>query len=243
MKYALLSDIHANLEALETVLGQLQDVEAHICLGDLVGYGPNPNECVEAVRNLPNLICIAGNHDLAALGQYDLTLFNPYAREAIRWTTRQLQPEHVDFLASLQLIGQHPPFTLVHGALPEPMEYVVSSADARLAFHEMPTPSGLIGHTHVAEYYRQPVNNKLVERMDLFSGGAIHMEESYRYLINIGSIGQPRDGNPKASFGIWNEETGTVTIRRIEYDLEATQRKMLKAGLPEYLAQRLAMGR
>ncbi len=243
MKYGLISDIHASLEALEAALEQLRESEAFICLGDLVGYGPNPNECIDAVRELPGLTCIAGNHDLAAVDKYDLNWFNPYARQAIEWTTDRLRAENSEYLRSLPLIRQLPPFTLVHGALPEPMEYVLSDSDARITFHEMNTPACLIGHSHVAEYYRQRFGNEIVDRFPLFSGGKVTLEEGFRHLMNIGSVGQPRDGNPHASFGLWDEQANTITLRRLPYDIEKTQHKMNAAGLPDYLIQRLAQGR
>jgi len=243
MRYGVISDIHGNLEALETVLGRLREAEGFICLGDLVGYGPNPNECVEIVRRLPKLLCIAGNHDLAAVGKYDLNWFNPYAREAIEWTAEQLYPEHAEYLASLPLLQEKPPFTLVHGALPEPMEYVLSPEEARLTFREMTTPACLIGHTHITEYYRQPLGTESVEGFSLRSGGEVRLEEGFRYLINCGSVGQPRDGNPQACYGLWDDEAKTITLHRIRYGVVETQRKMANAYLPKYLIQRLAAGR
>jgi predicted phosphodiesterase len=243
MRYGLISDIHANLEALEAVLKQLEEVEGCICLGDLVGYGPNPNECVEIIRKLPNLVCIAGNHDLAAVGKYDLTWFNPFARQAIEWTARQLTPENIKFLLSLETIVQHPPFTLVHGSLPDPMEYVMSPFEARQVFAEMSTQVCLIGHSHIAEYYRQRDGTRLADRFCLVSGGEVRLDGGYRHLINIGSVGQPRDGSPKAAFGLWEEETKTISIFRLRYDMAKTQRKMEQARLPDYLIQRLSKGR
>jgi predicted phosphodiesterase len=278
MKYGILSDIHANAEALETVLAQLraENVAGYICLGDIVGYGPDPNECVAAVRALPNLVCIAGNHDLAAVGKYDLQLFNPHAREALSWTVGQLTPEHIKFLVALPLTESRYPLVIVHGALPDPMDYILSAGEARATFNEFSSPACLIGHTHIAEYYRQsttaqpfgdwplPDRSKSeettdktakthlqqdnnggipVEQVSLISGGDIPLKAGFRYIINPGSIGQPRDANPKAAFGIWDEEANTFAIRRIAYNIRRTQRRMMDAGLPPYLVQRLAVGR
>jgi len=243
MTYGLISDIHANLEALQTALKELEEAEGFICLGDIVGYGPNPNECVDIVRSLPNLVCLVGNHDLAAVGKYDADWFNLYARQAIEWTARQLSPENITFLRSLEPIAQHPPFTLAHGALPDPMEYVFSPIEARMTFAHITTPACLIGHSHIAEYYRQREGVQMVDRFSLFSGGEVRLNEGFRHLINIGSVGQPRDGNPQASYGVWEEKSNTVSIFRVRYDIAKTQRKMREARLPEYLARRLAHGR
>ena len=243
MTYGLLSDIHANLEALQTALEQLGSVEGYICLGDIVGYGPNPNECVEIVRQLPNLTCVVGNHDLAAINKYDLEWFNIYARQAIEWTARQLCSENIKFLLSLPDKQELEPFTLVHGSLPDPMEYVLSPIEARITFFEMTTPACLIGHTHIAEYYRQRAGGQMVDRFSLYSGGEVRLDDGYRHLINIGSVGQPRDGNPKASFGLWEEGSNTVSIFRARYDFRKTQNKMEAAEIPSYLIRRLVQGR
>jgi predicted phosphodiesterase len=243
MRYGLISDIHANREALEVVLGRLAGVEGYICLGDLVGYGPEPNECVTRVRELPNLVCVAGNHDLAAVGKYPSQGFNPNARNAINWTAAQLTEENRNFLAALPLVVSQPPFTLVHGALPDPMEYVLSQWEARQTLAEMETPHGLIGHTHVAEYYAQADGQMLVEKQSLFSGGEVSLPAGRRYLINCGSVGQPRDGNSQASCGLLEEEPARITLYRLDYEIAKTQDKMLAAGLPDYLISRLAAGR
>jgi predicted phosphodiesterase len=243
MRYGLIADIHANLEALEAALARLAGVEGYICLGDIVGYGPDPNACVVRVRELPNLICVAGNHDLAATGKYPSGGFNPYARNAITWTAEQLSEESRAFLATLPLVISQPPFTLVHGSLPDPMEYVLSPWEARQTLSEMETPHGLIGHTHVAEYYVQAEGQILVEKRPLFSGGGIDLVAGRRYLINSGSVGQPRDGNPQGSCALWEEDAARLTVYRFDYEMEKTQQKMLAAGLPDYLSQRLAVGR
>ncbi len=243
MQYGVISDIHANLEALQAALDRLQGAEGFICLGDLVGYGPNPNECVEIIRRLPNLLCIVGNHDLAAIGKYDVSWFNPYAREAIEWTAEQLYPEHKEYLGSLPFRQELPPFTLVHGALPEPMDYVLGPREALGTLRQLTTPACLIGHTHVAEYYRQSVGEEAVEGFSLLSGGEIELEKGFRYLINCGSVGQPRDGNPQACCGLWDDGTKIFTLYRVRYPIVETQRKMTDALLPKYLIQRLAMGK
>ena len=243
MRFGIISDIHANLEALESVLTELKGVDAYLCLGDIVGYGPNPNECVERIAALPNLSCVIGNHDQAALQEYDLEWFNAYARDAIVWTQQQLTPESKRFLRKLKPHLQVEELTLVHGSLPDPMEYITSAWEARFTFELMQTPLCMVGHTHVAEYYRLEAGRIQPEQVSLLNGGEIALEEGSRYIVNIGGVGQPRDGNPRAGFGIYDREQHRITVRRVEYPIEATQSKMEDAGLPQLLIQRLAVGR
>ncbi len=242
MIYGLISDIHGNLEALEAVLAELAGVEAFLCLGDIVGYGADPVACLQRVRALPDLTCVAGNHDLAAVGHYDVRWFNPYAGQAILWTSRQLAPEHKAYLSSLPLASDVPEAVLVHGSLAEPMAYVTSAAEAMQCFDEMPDGLCLIGHTHVAEYYRQRRETRFCEQVSLWGGGRVALEPDLRYLVNPGAVGQPRDGNPAASFGIYDADAKTIEVRRVSYDIPGAQAKMRQAGLPEYLIVRLTAG-
>jgi len=243
MTYGLISDIHANLEALEAVLAELSGLDRFICLGDIVGYGADPGLCVERVRRLPNLTCVAGNHDLAAVGRYDLGWFNAFARTAIEWTSEQLSPDQKSFLASLPLSAHVEQAVVVHGSLPDEMAYITTPQDARICFDAMPGDLAFIGHTHVAEYYGARRNTRFPQQTSLCSGGEIAFEPELRYIVNPGAIGQPRDGNPAASFGLWEVEKGAVEARRVSYDVERQQEKMQAAGLPEYLIARLSLGR
>ena len=246
MTYGLISDIHGNLEALEAVLSQLEGAAGFLCLGDIVGYGADPGACVDRVRALPDLVCVAGNHDRAAVGQYNLDLFNPLAREAIQWTSEQLSPEQHSYLASLQLTVHVDRALVVHGSLPDEMDYITTPQEARGCFDAMPGDLTFVGHTHVAEYYtlrRKTRKTRMPEVTALRSGGRVSLEAGLRYIVNPGAIGQPRDGNRAASFGVWDLEAGTVETRRVEYDVGRAQGKMREAGLPEYLIERLAVGR
>jgi len=243
MTYGLISDIHGNLEALEAVLSELEGVEGFLCLGDIVGYGADPRACLERVRGLRNLTCIAGNHDLAGIGRYDLNWFNPLARAAIEWTSQQLATEERSYLASLPLTVEVEEAIAVHGSLPEPMEYITTPQEARECFDAMSGPLVFVGHTHMAEYYRVLRETRSPEQVSLFSGGRISLEPQVRYVVNPGAIGQPRDGNPAASFGVWDPSAHAVETRRASYDIERAQEKMRRAGLPEYLIARLAVGR
>ena len=243
MSYGLISDIHGNLEALEAALAELKDVDAFLCMGDLVGYGADPNACVERIRALPKLICVAGNHDLAAIGGYDPSWFNPFALRAIQWTAEQLSQENKDYLVSLPKTAHADSALLVHGSRPQEMSYITSPNEARICFDAMPGDLTLIGHTHITEYYRTRRGSRLPEQTALLSGGTIELEENVRYIVNPGAIGQPRDGNAAASFAIWNVAAGTIDVRRVPYDIERAQAKMREAHIPDSLWERLSLGR
>jgi predicted phosphodiesterase len=242
MLYGLISDIHGNLEALDAALDELRDADAFLCMGDIVGYGADPGICIDRVRGLPNLICVAGNHDLAAVGNYDLGWFNPFAGAAIVWTADQLSEEHKSFLSSLPMKAHVDRALLVHGSLPDEMEYITTVSEARRCFDSMPGDLTFIGHTHVTEYYCARRKGRSPQQVSLLSGGQVEISEDLRYIINPGAIGQPRDGNPKASVGLWDEEAGTVEVRRVSYDIGRAQAKMREARLPDALSERLSLG-
>jgi len=243
MRFGVIADIHGNLDALMAVLADMGTVDRVLCLGDLVGYGPEPNECCARIRQLPGLVCVVGNHDLAAIGRVETESFNPWARAAIEWTARTLAPEHATFLAGLPLTAQVNGITLVHGLLPEPMDYLLSAADAGRMFDAMTTPVGLVGHTHLAEYFLREPNGTECRHIPLWEGGEVMFREGCRYIVNCGGVGQPRDGNPKASYGVVDSDLGGIFVRRVGYPIERVQAKMLAAALPEPLARRLSVGR
>jgi predicted phosphodiesterase len=243
MRYGIISDIHANLEALEAALKRLRGVDAYICLGDIIGYGPDPSECIEVVKALPGLRCVIGNHDLACVGKYDVNWFNWYARDAIAWTQERLTAADRGYLLSLPLMDMENSLTLVHGSLPQPMDYVTSAADARGVFAEMITPVCLIGHTHVSEHYAHTHGAAHVTHRSLARGGTVKLDRGLSYIVNCGSVGQPRDGNPLASFGLYDTARREVKIMRVEYAVERVREKMEEANLPALLGERLALGR
>jgi len=243
MTYGLISDIHANLEALEAVLKALGRVDGFLCMGDIVGYGADPGPCLETIRRLPRLVCVAGNHDLAAIGSYHLDLFNPVARDAIKWTAQQLTPDDRSYLGSLPLTAHADGALIVHGSLPDEMDYITTPDEARLCFDAMPGDLAFVGHTHITEYYQTRGGSRFPQQVSLWSGGTVDLNEGVRYIVNQGAVGQPRDGNPAASFGVWRVEDRAVEVRRVSYDIDAAQDKMVKAGLPGYLIERLALGR
>ncbi len=244
MRYAILADIHGNLVAFETVLGDLErrgGVEEIWCLGDIVGYGPDPEPCIELLRQHPHL-CVAGNHDWAAAGKIDISYFNPEAAAACSWTAGQLSPGARHYLESLPTIICRDDFTLVHGSPREPIwEYILSVATARANFACFESKFCLIGHSHVPLVfgYVEGGGNCLVDRLSVDS--ALQLREN-RSIINPGGVGQPRDGDPRASYAIYDTEARAVYHYRIPYDIAATQRRMMELELPLSLAARLSYG-
>jgi diadenosine tetraphosphatase ApaH/serine/threonine PP2A family protein phosphatase len=243
----ILSDIHANLTALETALGAVEGRwERGVCLGDVVGYGPDPNEVIERVVGL-GMKTIRGNHDKAGSGVADGEDFNPIARAAVVWTQEQLTPEHLSWLRELPggpMVEDGLAF--VHGAVRDEDEYVFSPEGAMRGLRESPAPITFFGHTHVQGGFL--LRNERVEGFrPAIEGKRGHaeltLEPGVRYLINPGSIGQPRDGDPRAGLAVLDTERQTVEFWRVSYDIEAVQKRMEVARLPEPLALRLAFGR
>lgn len=242
MLYAIVSDIHSNLEALSTV--PTVGMDAVYCVGDVVGYGPNPNECCEMVRE-KHAVTILGNHDAAVIGTMPLEWFNPAAREAAEWTRAQLTAENRLFLESLPLVSRSEHFIMVHGSLsaPERFEYITSPWEARPTFDSMdPFDLCFVGHSHVAEYYARKVGEMGADQIMMIGGGIIDLKPGFRYIVNPGSVGQPRDGNPHAAFAVYDTDAQTVEICRVEYPISVTQEKMRSAGLPDPLITRLEYG-
>jgi len=245
MRYLVLTDIHANLEALEAVLEDAGDYDAVLCLGDLVGYGPNPNECVERVRELPDLTCLAGNHDWAALGKLDLSTFNSEARKAAEWTRDQLRDDVSAFLGELPPKLETEDFALAHGSPRDPIwEYLVVDYQGPPNFEEFSAPFCFVGHTHVPRTFVETKNgsNVHVEVQMPGAGDEVDLADGDRRIVNPGGVGQPRNGDPRAAYGIWDSETGIFTFRRVPYNVSATQKKIQKAGLPGVLGTRLRLG-
>jgi diadenosine tetraphosphatase ApaH/serine/threonine PP2A family protein phosphatase len=241
VRYAVLSDIHSNLEALSVALSMIEPTDGILCLGDTVGYGPNPNECVEIIRERATAV-VLGNHDVAAIDNFGLAYFNPAAREAMTWTQTVLTKENSDWLNSLGYEFRMPEFLLVHGAPVNYFEYILDKPAAARAFAATDAPLIFIGHTHIAEYYALRPDGS-IDHKHLQQGGAFSLDEGSRYIVNVGSIGQPRDLNPRASFAFYEPATRTITINRFEYPIERVQEKITEVNLPQALARRLLMGR
>ena len=242
MHVLIISDIHANLPALETVLAHAGSYEAVWCLGDLVGYGPNPNECVERVRALPGLICLVGNHDKAVLGEIDLNIFNLDARIAIAWTQHVLSTETLAYLQSLPATDQSGEFTLVHGSPRQPIwEYILDRYIAKENFPLIKTRWCLVGHTHTPVIYKE---TSLDGDCDEETPDYRHPRplNGDRLIINPGSVGQPRDNNPHAAYALLDTDAAVWEYRRVLYNVAETQNRMRMVKLPERLASRLAYG-
>ena len=243
--YAVISDIHGNLEALEAVLEDVPDgVEEIYCLGDVIGYGASPNECCESVRSY-EMPVISGNHDLAVTDlSTDLAWFNPVAAAAIEWTREQLTPDNAEFLRTRPRMLQSEETLFVHGSVRDPDEYILNGAVARenLAVLTADYPNVQVcffGHTHVKTVVPSPdgPSSGSHDTLDLTSGGP--------YLVNPGSVGQPRDGDTFASYVLVEntQDETRIAYRFVEYDVEKAQDKIRAAGLPGMLADRLALGR
>ena len=244
MKYGIISDIHSNIEALNTVLNDMEEVDIIICLGDIVGYGANPNECVHKIREL-NPVCIIGNHDVASVNLSNIDYFNPEAREAIIWTADQLKSDNRNFLEHLKYsVNINKNILAVHGSPGRfKWNYITDNITAKMIFQAFDFDILLIGHSHIAECFFQDKENNKLEHVDLSLGKHFSFLKNKRYIINCGSVGQPRDGNPKASYGIFDDEKMEIRINRIKYPLFLSQKKILDAKLPEIFAYRLSIGR
>ena len=233
VRIAVLSDIHANLPALEVVLKKTEELQADriYCLGDIVGYGPFPNECTDLVRKRCSLV-VKGNHDSGVTGETDISDFNQYGQEAIRWTTTKITQENLDYLRSLPLTLNEGDSTLVHASPVRPQEwtYVLSLQQALETFQAFSTRHCFIGHTHIPIVVGEDVS------INAYKPGV-------RHLINVGSVGQPRDGNPESAFGIIDARTQSYSLYRVPYDVKKTATAMKSAGLPSFLGKRLFRGR
>lgn len=240
MKYGIISDIHGNLEAFLAVISCLLDVDKIIVLGDIVGYGPMPNECCEEVRRLKAIV-IAGNHDLAAISRKDIKWFNPFARQAIEWTQKALTLENKEWLGSLPLKYQLNNLIFVHGSLRNYTdEYIFKESEALGSIALLNNNELLfVGHTHVPSFFFLKDNVTYAKR--LLEDEVVNV--SSRNIINPGSVGQPRDFIEKASFGIFDDKRKTFRLFRRSYNIKKTQRLMEDEALPEYLIRRLEQGR
>jgi len=242
MRYAIIADIHANLAAFTAVLEDIQrqgGVAEIWCLGDIVGYGPDPHQCIELLRNC-NHVCVAGNHDWAAIGKVDTSLFNPNAATACEWTAQQLKPADIKYLANLPLTIEKDDFTLTHGSPREPIwEYILSASIAWQNASFFHSPFCLVGHSHIPAVFRYEQESCTGSRFLPNIGVALG---KHRLIINPGGVGQPRDGDPRASYAIYDSDARMVRLHRLAYDIEATQTRMLEAGLPVHLATRLSQG-
>ena len=252
-KIAILSDIHANLEAFTVVLEKLQELEItqYVCLGDIVGYNANPKECLDLVRGLNCLGIVKGNHDEYVGTDQELLGFNPQAAFAVEWTRQQLTPEDRQWLASLdyemeikRLGTGMRPFRIVHGTLDNPKMwgYIFNRLHAIASMeYQRRNPVCFCGHTHMPIYFVQDENG--VSSNFFEEDKPVEIQPNTKYLFNVGSIGQPRDNDSRAAFAVYDPDASTVQLYRLEYDIKTTQEKILASGLPSRLAERLPLGR
>jgi len=240
MRYAIIADIHANLEALQAVLedAKKQNVTHYACLGDVVGYNANPKECLDIIRGM-GMPCVKGNHDEMCSEDADLEGFNPHAAEAVSWTRAQLSPEDRNWLKDLKYFRLVASFSIVHATLDGPQRwgYVFDKLAAAASFTYQNTAICFFGHTHVPVAF---IRDSMVR------GGTyskFKVEPGRKYFVNVGSVGQSRDGVPKATYVVYDLQEGSIELRRLDYDMATAQKKILEAGLPPRLAERLTQGR
>src|SRR6266571_1548951 len=240
MRFAIIADIHANLEAFQVVLDDIQQQQCthYACLGDVVGYNANPKECLDIVRQM-NIPCVKGNHDEYCSTDEPLDGFNPAAAEAVNWTRKQLSPEDRQWLRELKYVRMVTSFTIVHATLDGPQRwgYVFDKLAAAASFTYQNTAVCFFGHTHVPVAF---IRDSVVR------GGTyskFKVEPGKKYFVNVGAIGQSRDGVAKATYVIYDLDEGSIELRRLAYDIAKAQKKILEAGLPPRLAERLALGK
>lgn len=239
MRYLIISDVHSNLAAFETVLTDAGSVDRIWCLGDMVGYGPDPNQCIDLLRSLPHLY-VLGNHDCGCIDRIDVSEFNPEAQRICEWTADKLTPSSRAFLQAQPEKLLEGDFTIVHGSPRDPVwEYIIYSLNAVENFEHFDTPYCLVGHTHVPciFQYRDDGCEVMVPTPD-----SIYELGDERLIINPGSVGQPRDGDERASYILYDSDQGTLTYRRVPYPVYVTQQRMRSAGLPERQIGRLSLG-
>lgn len=240
MRFAIIADIHANLEAFRVVLDDIktQQCTHFACLGDVVGYNANPKECLDIIRKM-GMPCVKGNHDEYCSTDGALDDFNPHAAEAVNWTRAQLAEEDRQWLRDLKYVRMVTSFSIVHATLDGPQRwgYVFDKLAAAASMTYQTTSVCFFGHTHVPVAFMRDT----VVRGGTYS--KFKVEPGKKYFVNVGAVGQPRDNNPKAAYVVYDMDEATIELRRLDYDIAAAQKKILDAGLPERLAERLEFGR
>jgi len=242
MKYAVISDVHGNYEALKEVLSFInkEQVDRILNCGDIVGYGPDPNRCINEIKRDNRIFSIAGNHDSLVAFQGDLDKYNEAAAYAIKWTREHVTEENIKFLQSLEYISYGRDYVFVHGSLRDPLnEYILGINQAAESFKKMKQHICFSGHTHEPAFFRF-LNQ--TEQIKAQPEVCYKIEDQYKYIVNPGSIGQPRDGDPRAGICIYDSAKKKIVFCRIDYNIKATQRKIEKAGLPDFLSYRLSLG-
>jgi len=251
MIYGLFSDVHSNWEAFEAVSEALkkEKIDQYIFLGDIVGYGADPKVCLKHLKILideEGCICVGGNHDYAVCEKTSSESYNMVAQESIEWTKSQIDAQEKDILTNMELVQRIPTdkdpdksFTVVHASFdyPDQWRYILDIDDAQLNFKVLEDQICFIAHSH------RPIVFTSGEIVDWSLDETVPIQKDIRYIINIGSVGQPRDGNPKSSFAVYNSESNVLEIKRVSYDIKKAQKKIIDAGLPQILAERLSIGK
>ncbi len=241
LRIGIISDIHGNSEALDVVLKALEfeNIGQVVCLGDVVGYGPEPDHCIQRVWDSADII-VAGNHDVALSKQHMASHFSDHAKEALQWTQKNIRTESLARLEALKLVEQTSDVTWVHASPIDPgaWQYILYTDAARDHFTALDTPLCFIGHSHIplAFVKDQQGDIHIADPSDL------DIDPDCQYIINVGSVGQPRDGDPRAAYGVWDTGANRFYLRRLLYPVEIVQEKMDQAQLPRYLIERLAVG-
>ncbi|MFA6216347.1 MAG: metallophosphoesterase family protein [Candidatus Omnitrophota bacterium] len=242
MRYGIISDIHSNLEAFQAVLQalRLEHIDEYLCAGDIVGYAADPQACIDIVKDCVR-ITVAGNHDQASVELFSDFHFNPYAQKAISWTKKNISASGQDFLRSLKLTYQNKDLTLVHGSLacPGDFKYISDPGMLESSFDLMEGNICFLGHTHEAGIFIQDSAGKRAYQKT----GSRRIEKGSKYIVNVGSIGQPRDSDARASYGIYDTDTRQVTLKRVDYDVHLARKKIIERGLPCFLGDRLLVGK
>lgn len=241
MRYGIFSDVHSNLEAFEAVLSYYQETERidrYIFLGDIVGYGASPCQVLELLKNL-SPVCVAGNHDLAVIDEFSLGYYNRCAKESLLWTKEKLSAESSAYLRTFPLIYEGDNFVCVHGSLidPQKFNYILDVDDAYLNLSFLKKQICFIGHSHLEEFFCGEG-----EKIRHYRRAQVIIEREKKYIVNVGSVGQPRDGDRRACLCVYDSDRRNVVFERIDYDVENSAKKILDAGLPKILANRLYRG-
>jgi predicted phosphodiesterase len=242
LRYGILADVHSNLEALQAVLAayRQEDIDSYCCVGDIVGYAANPRECVEELRRICS-VTVAGNHDWASVDLFSLGYFNTLAKTALLWTNHNLDDDSRYFLRALKPVYKNQEFTLVHGTLDEPQDfkYMLDEPAARATFRLLETDICFAGHTHAAGIFVQADNGIISYSVE----GQLDIKKGNKYIVNVGSVGQPRDTDSRAAYCVYDTARGTIEIKRATYDVESARKKIIEAGLPAFQGNRLLEGR
>lgn len=241
MRYGIFSDVHSNIAAFEAVWNALQkaEIDQYLFIGDIIGYGANPHECIALLRKM-NALSVAGNHDLAVIDIFDINRFDDSVKESIWWTKKNLSHLEKVFLSGLNLIEEGKTFHFVHGTLchPEQFDYMIDKSEAMKTFCAMKHQICFVGHSHIPGIFIEEKNSIRYEAAPF-----LRFERNERYVINVGSVGQPRDRNANAYYCIYDEKAAKIEIKRVSYDIAKAQRNILDVGLPRDFADRLAAGR